>query len=146
MLLTDQVVRPLYGSIHPHLTLGAVLGDTVIGRLDGAIVILRRFSRGNVLHSIRMVPIGIVEMFSPSRMIVYSTGIIIVVSVSSAVSVDVLAITTSSRGRGRSWRQNTSACVIKPFLPRAEGGARPTVITVAVTRRMSRLPLTGTQA
>ena len=121
MLLADHVVRPLYGSIHPHLALRAIFGSTVLGWLDGIIVILWRFSLDNFLRSIRMEPIGITNMFSPHGTTANSTRIIIVVSVAGAVSIDVLAITTLPRSRGRSWRQNTSTRVIKPLLSLAEG-------------------------
>ena len=104
MLLADNVVRPLYGSIHPHLALWAVLSSIILGWLDGVIVILWRFSLDDFLHSIRTRPIGITNVFSPHGMTANSTGIIIVVSVAGAVSVDVLAITTLPRSRGRSWR------------------------------------------
>ena len=121
MLLADDVVRPLYESIHPHLALGAIFGSTVLGWLDGTIVILWKFSLDNFWCSIGMELIGITSMLSPHRTTANSTGIIIVISTAGAISIDVLSIATLPRGRRRSRHQNTSTRVIKPLLSLAEG-------------------------
>ena len=119
MLLADDVVRPLYASIHPHLALGAILGSTVLGWLDGTIAILWKFSMD--WCSIGIDPIGITSVLSPHWTTANSTGIIVVISTTCAISIDVLSIATHPRGRRRSRHQNTSTRVIKPLLSLAEG-------------------------